>query len=202
MSLQTEAIIKEAAKSVFLQKGYLGATTRDIAQEAGLNRALVNYYFRSKENLFATVFTEMAQKYFDEITLVLQQDISFFDKLDFILEQELAAHFREPQLANFLMRRSQDQDSELETLLQPTFNRLVQNFLDFLDLQIQKAVDKGEIISIQPNHLLLLMSSIKYLFASKRVFTTPSQCMDISFEEFVRSHKKVLMDALRAYLKK
>ena len=48
----TEEKIKEAAKRVFLGKGFSGCTSREIAKEAGMNVALVNYYFRSKNQLF------------------------------------------------------------------------------------------------------------------------------------------------------
>jgi AcrR family transcriptional regulator len=48
----TEAKIKNAARVVFHKKGFAATRTRDIAEEAGINLALLNYYFRSKEKLF------------------------------------------------------------------------------------------------------------------------------------------------------
>jgi AcrR family transcriptional regulator len=51
-SVTTEERIKQAAVKVFQAKGYGAARTRDIAEEAGINLALLNYYFRSKERLF------------------------------------------------------------------------------------------------------------------------------------------------------
>lgn len=63
----TEEKIKEAARVVFLKKGYNATRTRDIAEEAGLNLALLNYYFRSKEKLFELVMMEKFQKFFGVI---------------------------------------------------------------------------------------------------------------------------------------
>lgn len=54
----TQEKIKEAARRVFIQKGYAATRTRDIAEESGINLALINYYFRSKENLFEIVMVE------------------------------------------------------------------------------------------------------------------------------------------------
>ena len=54
--LSTELKIKEAAKRVFMAKGFDGCSTREIAKEAGMNVALVNYYFRSKGQLFKLIF--------------------------------------------------------------------------------------------------------------------------------------------------
>ncbi len=56
---QTEVIIKEAAKKIFLKKGYAGARMQDIADETGYTKALLHYYFRSKEKLFDVIFLEV-----------------------------------------------------------------------------------------------------------------------------------------------
>mgnify|MGYP001553135292 FL=1 len=63
-AFSTEEKIKAAARDVFTQKGYAATRTRDIAAEAGLNLALLNYYFRSKEKLFAIIMEEKVQQFF------------------------------------------------------------------------------------------------------------------------------------------
>ncbi|MDR0714268.1 MAG: TetR/AcrR family transcriptional regulator; helix-turn-helix transcriptional regulator [Bacteroidales bacterium] len=54
-----ETVILEAAKKVFIRKGYDGARMQEIADEAGMNKSLLHYYFRSKEQLFNKIFREM-----------------------------------------------------------------------------------------------------------------------------------------------
>jgi len=71
LDLSTEEKIKEAAKKVFLKKGYAATRTRDIADESGINLALLNYYFRSKEKLFDLVMLEKLEKFFGAIAPVL-----------------------------------------------------------------------------------------------------------------------------------
>ncbi len=61
INASTEEKIKEAARRVFTQKGYAATRTRDIAEESGLNLALINYYFRSKEKLFDIIMLEHLQ---------------------------------------------------------------------------------------------------------------------------------------------
>jgi AcrR family transcriptional regulator len=63
-SASSEERIKEAARKVFTRKGYAATRTRDIAEEAGINLALLNYYFRSKEKLFQEVMAEKVQQLF------------------------------------------------------------------------------------------------------------------------------------------
>src|ERR1700733_14427652 len=83
--ISTEEKIKDAARLVFLKKGYAGTTTRDIAEEAGINLALLNYYFRSKEKLFELVMTEKLLKFFGIIfPVVNDQDTSLERKIELI----------------------------------------------------------------------------------------------------------------------
>ena len=70
-TFSTEEKIKSAARVVFTQKGYAATRTRDIAAEAGLNLALLNYYFRSKEKLFAIIMEEKVQQFFGFIMPVI-----------------------------------------------------------------------------------------------------------------------------------
>ena len=65
--LNTEVRIKEAAKIVFIKKGMSGARMQEIADEAGINKAMLHYYYRSKEKLFQTTFKEILDDFFPNI---------------------------------------------------------------------------------------------------------------------------------------
>lgn len=69
--VSTENKIKDAARKIFTQKGFLATTIRDIAAEADINLASVNYYFRSKERLFESIMDETIGKLFNQIEPVL-----------------------------------------------------------------------------------------------------------------------------------
>ena len=70
----TEDKILEAAKNVFVTKGMEGARMQEIADEAGINKALLHYYFRSKERLFEAIFSEVIQMAFPQLTQILKSD--------------------------------------------------------------------------------------------------------------------------------
>ncbi len=69
-----EEKIKEAARGIFTQKGFLATTIRDIAAEANLNVAAINYYFRSKEKLFEFIMDETIGRLFNKIEPVLNNE--------------------------------------------------------------------------------------------------------------------------------
>ncbi len=78
----TEEKIKEAARKVFHKKGYAGTRTRDIAEEAGVNLALLNYYFRSKEKLYDIIMEETMQLFFQSMKgLINNESTSLHEKL-------------------------------------------------------------------------------------------------------------------------
>src|SRR6185503_2844719 len=76
----TEARIKAAAKTIFTQKGYAAARTRDIAEEAGINLALLNYYFRSKEKLFDLIMLESMQGFIHSIAGVFNNETTSLEE--------------------------------------------------------------------------------------------------------------------------
>ena len=72
-NISAEERIKAAARKVFHQKGYAATRTRDIAEEAGINHAMLNYYFRSKEKLFQIVMTETMTQFFKGVGVILNE---------------------------------------------------------------------------------------------------------------------------------
>ena len=80
VDLSTEEKIKGAAQKVFLKKGYAATRTRDIAEEAGINLALLNYYFRSKEKLFDLIMLEKLEKFFGAIAPILNNSATGLDQ--------------------------------------------------------------------------------------------------------------------------
>src|SRR5450755_2049767 len=92
----TEEKIKEAAWKVFIQKGYSATRTRDIAIEAGLNLALLNYYFRSKQKLFEIIMIEKMQKFFSILLPILYDSLSTLETKT----ENIAANYIDLILAN------------------------------------------------------------------------------------------------------
>ncbi len=102
--LSTEEKIKEAARKVFQQKGYAATRTRDIAEEAGLNLALLNYYFRSKEKLFELVMVEKMQKLFGVIAVILYDTENTLEtKVELMVTNYIDMLLEHPDLPIFVL---------------------------------------------------------------------------------------------------
>lgn len=104
----TEEKIKLAAEKIFLEKGFSASRTRDIAEEAGINLALLNYYFRSKKNLFDIIMMEKLEVFFDVIINVLKENkLDFQEKMSVLVNKYTDLLIHEPNLPLFLMSEIQ-----------------------------------------------------------------------------------------------
>jgi AcrR family transcriptional regulator len=100
----TEQKIKEAARKVFLKKGYAAARTRDIAEEAGINLALLNYYFRSKEKLFDLIMMENIAHFIKGVKEILGNEKTLLaDKHELIVSYYIDMLSQFPDLPLFIL---------------------------------------------------------------------------------------------------
>ena len=144
----TEEKILEAAKTVFVSKGMEGARMQEIADEAGINKALLHYYFRSKERLFEAIFSEIIKFAFPKITRIAQSDEPFINKLEQVVDAYIDLLIKHPFIPGFIMKELNRDPSGLFKLV-AKFGLNPQVIFD----QIQLAMDRGEIIQMQPRHL-------------------------------------------------
>src|SRR6187402_86780 len=100
----TEEKIKAAARSLFTEKGYSATRTRDIAESAGINLALLNYYFGSKEKLFGIIMQEIVLQMFAGLSKVLNDEsLSLSEKVERVVEQYIILFYSNPDLPFFIM---------------------------------------------------------------------------------------------------
>lgn len=99
VDVSTEEKIKEAARKVFSKKGYSATRTRDIADEAGINLALVNYYFRSKDKLFNEIMHEKVYQLFGTIVPILvNPSLSLEMKISIVADSYIDMLIENPDL--------------------------------------------------------------------------------------------------------
>jgi len=100
---QTELRIFNAASEVFEEKGYTGARMQEIADRAGINKALLHYYFRTKEQLFRAVFQVLLKKMFEKTFSIFAREITFKEKLRLFLDEHIEFLLKNPKLPIFVL---------------------------------------------------------------------------------------------------
>jgi len=101
----TELLILNAARKVFIEKGLDGARMQEIADEAGINKALLHYYFRSKDKLFEMIFQEEIGKFFPKLFGILSsKEIGFDEKIGLFVDSYISVFIANPFLPSFIIR--------------------------------------------------------------------------------------------------
>lgn len=101
---ETEKKILSAAKKVFISRGLYGARMQDIADEAGINKALLHYYFRNKEKLFDKVFEGALTKYFDNLAVFLDDRLPVTERLNQYVDNIIDFYSEYPQMSIFIIK--------------------------------------------------------------------------------------------------
>lgn len=177
----TEEKILDAARKVFVTKGMYGARMQDIADEAGINKALLHYHFENKEKLFETVFLEAAGQLFPRVNAIFNSDEPLFEKIEKFCDEYITIVIENPYLPLFVMNEMMQDPMYFMKKVWGTRNKPdPTNFLK----QIQEEVEKGNIKPISPLHLLMnLISMTIFPFIAKPMFQ-----LNLGLDEFQFRH--------------
>jgi AcrR family transcriptional regulator len=197
--LSTEEKIKNSARAVFHKKGFAAARTRDIAQEAGINLALLNYYFRSKEKLFNIVMLEAFQSFFSSISIVFNDaDSTLDEKIKKFAADYIDLLFQEPEIPLFIMSEIRNNPEEL---LQKIDLKSVVFGSVFFE-QYKEAIRMGKIKDHHFLHFMMnFMGLIAFPFIAKPLLKEINGLNEVQYNEIVAERKALIpvwMDAMMA----
>ena len=196
--MNSEERIKAAARKVFHQKGYAGTRTRDIAEEAGINHAMVNYYFRSKEKLFQIVMIETMTYFFQGISAILNQETTSLEqKIEQVVAKYIDLLLEEPELPTFVF-------NEVRTNPEPfVANTPILQALEHsvLARQYAEAVAQGRITEPNLIHTVLnVISLVIFPFIAQPIFTALSRTDKEAYKAFMLERKKLIPQWIKAML--
>lgn len=156
LDLSTEEKIKNAALKLFTRKGFAATRTRDISEEAGINLALLNYYYRSKEKLFALVMTEVLQNFFRGIAQIFNdEETSLEEKVSVFVDRYTTLLKVQPDLPLFIFHELRLDPKRLATKMGVNIV-----FKSYFFKQLNTAIAKRKIARIHPLHYVINMIAL------------------------------------------
>jgi len=194
----TEEKIKAAARTVFHKKGFAASRTRDIAEEAGINLALLNYYFRSKERLFVIVMIETLSEFFGSVALIINNpETSFEEKIELFAAGYIDLIFREPDIPLFIMSEIRNNP---EQLLQKIDIRNTV-FNSVFTLQFAEAVQQGKIKDQNFVHFMMnFIGLIIFPFIAKPLLKAITELNEEQFNALIEERKKLIPVWIKAMM--
>ena len=157
---KTEKIILEAAEEEFLLKGFAGARTTSIAEKAGVNHAMLHYYFNTKEQLFEQVMTEKMALFRDSVASVFEQsDMPILQQI----KEAMSRHFdfvrQNPLLPRFIINEISVRPEYIESIKSKLLP-IAGNAFRKLQHSLDEASARGEIGQIDARTLMLDIVSL------------------------------------------
>jgi AcrR family transcriptional regulator len=180
--MSTEEIILQAARKVFREKGLEGSRMQEIADEAGINKALLHYYFRSKEKLFMKIFSEAIQSMLPSVRISLQEVETLSQFLGFFISQYYKLLYELPWLPRFILQEVNRNPQLIRDILGDRELPIKE-----IEQLIKNDVEKGLIRPISVEHLMVnVISMIIFPFAGRPVIQTMIFRDDmVSYQKFL-----------------
>jgi TetR/AcrR family transcriptional regulator len=184
----TEERILDAARRVFVRKGMAGARMQEVADEAGINKALLHYYFRDKQRLFEGVFKGSAEQQFSCIWNSLTGCSDLFDAITCFVDAYMERMLRDPCLPFFIVQEmNRDPDG-----LRAFIDRGQASRQHFIHL-VEEARRNGQVNDIDPRELLLnMMSLCAHPFVARAMLTHIHGMNDEAFHRMIQKRRKTL----------
>jgi TetR/AcrR family transcriptional regulator len=196
MELDTATHILNVAKKHFVQNGFAATRMQDIADEAGINKALLHYYYRSKDKLYDEIVKQQLSILAPRLAEALSGNLPFWDKIEKFVDTYISTLSEDPALPLFIMTElSQKKPSFIEELKKNnTLFPAIQKLISEMKLEMEA----GRITTIPPFHLFLNIISLSvFPFIIKPLFTNLFEVPDTVFEVLMNERKSIIINFLK-----
>ena len=159
----TEDKILNAAQEVFIQKGMDGTRMQEIADTAGINKALLHYYFRTKQKLYEAIFQKVFKQVFPKIEMFVLSDRPIEEKVEIFVENYIGVLIKNPYLPTFILKEINRDPEFLASVLKSQGINPSQIFKMF-----EREIEAGNIRKMDPRELMVNLLALSiFPFAAK-----------------------------------
>lgn len=188
--IETEELIRKTAKRLFFGEGKFNATTQEIADAAGVNRTLINYYFRSRDNLFNQIFEDAVKREEKLRENVLFSDLPFKEKIEMYIDDSLLQAKKYPYLETYLVSRINDGCFYKE---EDAWEKFMQRFYE----EFENEVKKGSIEKMEPLQFIINVASlVSFPVAIRPLFQSTMRISDAEYDRILSERKEIIMKIL------
>lgn len=186
---QTQELIKETTKNLFFVQGRFAATTQEIADEAGVNRTLINYYFRSRDNLVQIVFDEAHRVEKEKSEIIMKSDLSFKEKISQFIEGSLETSLKYPYLETYIVSQINNGNCPKKDVEEDDLKNLYKD--------IEKEMELGNIEKMEPMQFILNMISLLIFPSAVRPLIMENMMIsEKEFDRLIADRKDIILKML------
>jgi len=196
LDISTREKILEAARSVFIREGNKGARMQEIADAAGINKAMLHYYFKNKESLFEMVFNDAFSEFIPKIHLIFSSEGTVMEKIERYVELHITLLISKPGLTMFVLNEvHQNPDRFFNSF----FGKMPGEppFVYFLN-QVEQEMEAGKICKMNARELWMnIMGMTIFPFVAAPMLKKLLLMEDVVFDEIILQRKKTIINFIK-----
>lgn len=194
----TEEKILEAARQVFLEKGFDGTRMQEIADKANINKAMLHYYFRKKDKLFEKVFEDAFKRFIPQVGQIMLSDDDLIIKIKFFISTYIDLLLDNQFLPLFIMKEITRNPKIIENLITIKFSEVIEAFQYFIDDE----VSKGKIKPVDAKHLIInVVSMCIFPFIAQPMILTIFEMNLETYNKLMIDRKAIVFEVINLWLK-
>ena len=147
--------ILDAAALEFEEKGFSGARMQQIADKAGINKALLHYYYKSKETLFLIIIKRALKVFLPKLVSIFEDDSDIISNIENFTYSYIETFIKNPRIPGFII---QEVNNHPESIMELFHSSGVK--IDTIKRKVNRAVDDGLIDEIEPEQLIINIISL------------------------------------------
>ena len=195
LNISTEEKILAAAEAIFLRDGYSGSRMQDIADHAGINKALLHYYFRSKDKLFESIFDKKIGIMFPQMEELFVEENSFCEIICAFVEKYIAILTANPFLPLFVINtvNKPDRQDFIDKMPVSLIKKMIERY--------QRDLILGKVKPLNPAHLVIsTLSMCAFPFMAKPIIIKMTNGNQMQFDAFMQSRSVEVQSYLKMIL--
>ncbi|HBR13068.1 MAG TPA: TetR/AcrR family transcriptional regulator [Chryseobacterium sp.] len=186
---QTQELIKETTKKLFFVQGRFDVTTQEIADEAGVNRTLINYYFRSRDNLVQVVSDEAHKVEKEKSEIIMNSDLPFKEKIAKFVESSLQTSLQYPYLETYIVSQLNKGTCAKKDIEEDDVKKLYKD--------IEQEMSLGKIEQMEPCQFIFnMISLLVFPRAMRPLFIENMMIDDKEFDRLISDRKDIIIKML------
>lgn len=185
--------ILNAAEEVFVEKGYYGARMQAIADKAKINKAMLHYYFKNKDNLFQKIFISKVAFFIPKVDAILGSPQTPIQKIEAFVDTYMDMLSNNPKIPPFLINTINKYPKFVEVL--PT--QLATKTIDLF----HEEIEAGRFKKVDPKQFFIsLISMCVFPFMAKPLVGKLLDVQDDQFPLFIEQRRHEIKAYVRAIL--
>jgi TetR/AcrR family transcriptional regulator len=196
MDTDSKQRILDTARKHFVQKGFAATRTKEIAEETGFTKAMLHYYFRTKDQLYQAVLEQTISKVLPRLAKAMATEGSFMERTEHLVHTYIEILSKNPELPLFVMSELAQQKASFIAEIQKQAGHFPAIF--FFIQQMNTEMEEGKIRSMPPMQLILnILGMSVFPFMAKPMITNIFGVSDAEFIELMEQRKTIIVDFIK-----